>query len=69
MMLCHIGHKIQLIQDYDDAMSYRTQDPMDCDEQRMKESTDTSPNYGDEQRMKESTNTSPNYGDEQRVKV
>ena len=29
MMLCHIGHKIQWIQDYDDAMSYRTQDPMD----------------------------------------
>ena len=29
IMLCHIGHKIQLIQDYDDAMSYRTQDPID----------------------------------------
>ena len=29
MMLCHIGHKIQWIQDYDDAMSYRTQDSMD----------------------------------------
>ena len=29
MMLCHIGHKIQLIQDYDDALSYRTQDPTD----------------------------------------
>ena len=29
MMLCHIGHNIQLIQDYDNAMSYRTQDPMD----------------------------------------
>ena len=29
MMLCHIGYKIQLIQDYDDAMSYRTQDPID----------------------------------------
>ena len=29
MVLCHIGHKIQLIQDYDDAMSYRIQDPID----------------------------------------
>ena len=28
MMLCHIGHKIQWIQDYDNAMSFRTQDPM-----------------------------------------
>ena len=29
VMLCHIGHKIQLIQDYDDGMSYKTQDPID----------------------------------------
>ena len=29
MVLCHIGHKIQWIQDYDDAMSYRIQDPIE----------------------------------------
>ena len=29
MMLCHIGHKIQLKQDYDDSFLYKTQDPID----------------------------------------